>query len=234
MSHTILITGASSGIGRLTALELSAQDRFLVLSGRSAERLNSVAKECEARGALCETVIGDVTLNETIESLSQAVKRCPGEISVIHNAGRATIAEFTELTSKEIQQEIEIDLIAPMLLSHALLPEMLRRGSGQMIFVGSICSITAFSQMESYCAAKAGLLNFARAMAKSYRQKGIRIQSILPGSVDTPLWDEKSWKPEKESMLSAESVAKQIAMLWALPKDQVVEELLMMPPQGIL
>jgi NAD(P)-dependent dehydrogenase (short-subunit alcohol dehydrogenase family) len=133
-----------------------------------------------------------------------------------------------------IEQTLKINLMAPIYAIHAALPWMLEAGGGKIVNVLSIAAVHTFPGSGAYAASKAGLLALGRSVAADYRSQGVRVTAILPGSVDTPLWEGKSFVPNREDMLTREAVAETIRDVVLMPQDRSVDELLLMPPKGIL
>jgi NAD(P)-dependent dehydrogenase (short-subunit alcohol dehydrogenase family) len=125
-------------------------------------------------------------------------------------------------------------MIGPMQLCKFAIPWMLRAGGGHIVNVLSIAATHPFSGAAAYCASKAGLHMFGKALAAEYRGRGIRVTSLLPGSTDTPLWDKQSFQPSREDMLPARAVAECIRDVILSPPDRSYDEIVLMPPKGIL
>ncbi len=153
---------------------------------------------------------------------------------LINAAGVAHFGPLADLTAEEVLDQLQVNLRAPTLLCHAVLPWMLRSGGGQIINVLSVTAGQTFSGTSVYSAAKAGLLMLGKVIAADYRKQGIRVTAILPGAVDTPLWNDKSFVPDRAAMLPVSAVADAIGDLVTMPMDRNVDELLLMPPKGFL
>lgn len=221
----IVITGASSGIGAATA-ELISGHGQLVLVGRDANRLRDVAVRCHD----AITVATDLTLDvaPVVGVLTQSQHRV-----LVNCAGIAEYGPYHEQPWSIIERQIQINLVAPMQLSHALMPWLLG-GQGQIINVLSIAASQTFPGAAAYMASKAGLLAAARSWQAEYRRSGLRITNLLPGATNTPIWDGGAFIPERTDMLPASAVAEAIRDLILSPSDRNVDELTLMPPKGIL
>lgn len=221
----IVITGASSGIGAATA-ELISGHGQLVLVGRDANRLRDVAVRCHD----AITVATDLTLDveSVIEALTQAEQRV-----LVNCAGVAEYGPYHEQPWSSIEGQLRINLIAPLHLTHALLPWLLA-GQGQIVNVLSIAASQTFPGAAAYMASKTGLLAAARSWQAEYRRSGLRITNLLPGATNTPIWDGGDFIPERNDMLPASAVAEAIRDLILSPSDRNVDELTLMPPKGIL
>ncbi len=228
MTKRVIVTGASSGIGRETALLLAAQGHEIVLSARREHLLRELAEQCGPRAHVfaCDVCEESQTLIDFARNLGSGVE------PVLVNA--AGIAEFGDFTKLEFQGQLNVNLSAPMALCQAAIPWMLSHGSGQIVNVLSIAATTTFAGAAAYAASKAGLLTAGRCLSAEYRKQGIRITSILPGATDTPIWDGAPFVPERADMLTALAVADAICWVINLPADRVIDELTITPPKGIL
>lgn len=221
----MVITGASSGIGAEAARQLSP-DGQLVLVGRNEERLQRVAGQCEAAIVVATDLTQDTAT--ILAALTEADHRV-----LVNCAGIAEYGTYHEMDWPAIEHQLQANLIAPMRLTHAMLPWLLG-GQGQVINVLSIAATQTFAGAAAYMASKAGLLATARGWQAEYRRSGLRITNLLPGATDTPIWDGGSFIPERTDMLPALAVAEAIRDLILSPSDRNVDELTLMPPKGIL
>ncbi len=236
MTYRTVITGASSGIGRATALLLARDGHSLVLNARREHELQTLAESCLSGGACAVAVVaGDISDPDTAPQLADAVAMSgPGEVVLVNNAGTASFGPFHEMPIETSLKMVEIILGGAMRAAHALLPTMLEYGSGTVINVLSIAARQDFGGSQAYSAAKAGLASFSRTLSLDNRRQGVRVTSLLPGATDTPLWDEIETHPAREDMLSARAVAETIKYLIDLPRDRVIDEIVMTPVKGTL
>jgi len=231
-----VVTGASSGIGRVTALLLAKDGHSLVLTARRESELRSLADACLVGGAVSVGVVaGDLTHQDLAPQLADAVEISgEGEVVLVNNAGNATFGPFDGMPIEQSVGMVDLMLSGSMRAAHALLPKMLEEGRGTIVNVLSVAAIHSFPGAEAYCAAKAGLLAFSRSLSLSYRDKGIRVTSLIPGATDTPLWDSVESGPDRGDMLSASAVAETIRMVISAPRDRSFDEVVLTPPRGIL
>lgn len=237
MTKRVIVTGASSGIGKEAAWILSESHCELVLVARREDLLREIAQQCRDRGAVSADVIA-ADLSESSATCAEVIQEAIGPgispLVLVNNAGTAEFGPYAEMDWNVIERSMALNVLGPMRLCHAILPEMLARGGGQIVNVLSIAATHVFPNSGAYSAAKAGLLAFGRSLAASHRRQGIRVTSILPGSVDTPLWDGKDWSPPSEDMLSPRTVAEVIRDAIMSPPDRNYDEIVLMPPKGIL
>jgi NAD(P)-dependent dehydrogenase (short-subunit alcohol dehydrogenase family) len=120
------------------------------------------------------------------------------------------------------------------LTTRSVLPSMLEQGRGQILNVLSVAGIRAFAGLSAYSCAKAAGLMFTRILAKEVRKHGIRVMAILPGAVDTAIWGDGEGIPDREKMIRPATVARLIVQMLTTPADAMVDELLVLPQEGIL
>ena len=185
-----IVTGGSRGIGRAVAAALLADGASVVLTGTDDARLN------EARDALTASASGltdrvmvsrtDVRREREVDTLmTAAVSRFGGIDILINNAGVGDFAEVAAMTSDQWHRVIDTNLTGVFYCSHAAIPHLKARGGGWIINVSSLAGKNPFVGGAAYCASKAGLNAFAEALMLEVRHEGIRVSTVMPGSVRT-------------------------------------------------
>jgi short-subunit dehydrogenase len=176
-----LVTGASSGIGRAAVRRLAARGARVVAHGRDATRLDELSRLTGAA-----TIAGD--LADPAEPVRLA--REAGEVDIlVNNAGRGWAGKFIEMSG--IDDIVRVNLTAPIELTRAVLPGMLDRGRGHLMFVTSIAGRTGVAGEAVYSATKAGLDTFAESLRFELHGTGIEVSVLVPGVVDTPFFDHR-------------------------------------------
>lgn len=235
--QTALITGASSGIGKATALAFAKAGLKTVLIGRSIAKLEAVAREIEQMGAEAAIYPLDLSVIDQAQARLRTIVSEVGAIDVlVNNAGMGYTAELIDTPLADWQAVLNLNLTSVFQCVQAVLPEMRNRRQGTIINIISIAGRQAFAGWGAYCASKFGLMGLSKALAAEERAHGIRVMSLCPGAVDTPLWDSETVQMEfdRAAMLSPESVAQTILHAVQLPQQAVVEELVLMPQGGAL
>lgn len=228
-----IVTGASSGIGRETAVLLGEAGCAVLLVARRKEKLEAVAELC-AGGAWI--LAGDLSEEAFCHEVIEAGKAVEGNSLpiLVNAAGVAAFGPTHEMPVEEIDRQLDVNLRAAVLLCREAIPWLRAKGGGDILNVGSIASVNPFGQAGAYVASKFGLLGFTKSLSNEYRKEGIRVTALLPGSTDTELWQSQSFSPPKEAMLSARAVAEAIRDAVLAPRDRSFDEILLMPPMGIL
>lgn len=185
----VLITGASSGIGRAAAKAFAAQGAKLVLVARRAEPLNAVKAELEATyGTSVLMLPGDVTDARDQARIVETTLKEMGRIDVlVNNAGVNINGALDTLTSAQIQQVLDVNLRAVVTLTHAVLPHFRAQQSGHIVNVSTVGAEFIMPGQSVYSTAKSGVIAFSDAMRRELQGTGINVSTVLPGFVFTPM-----------------------------------------------
>lgn len=188
--RVVVITGASSGIGRATAHTFAARGERLVLVARRDDALAQVATECEHVGAAeTLTIACDVTAPDALIAVVEAALARFGRVDVwVGNASVFGYGTLTAMPRASFARILEVSLVAQIEGVRAVLPHFLSRGSGAIVLVGSLYSRVAAPYLSAYVTAKHGLLGFAESVRHEVRRAGIAVSTVLPATVDTPIY----------------------------------------------
>lgn len=182
------ITGAGSGIGRGAAVALAAAGARIVVNDAVAEGLDETVSAVRAAGGDVCSSVGDVRVHADVARLvDTAVSSFGGLDIMVANAAVGRYMEFEGMSEDEIDWILDIDLKGALLCAQLALPAMRERGGGSIVFVSSVQAYTTMPGCVVYGAAKAGLVAAARALAVEVGRHGIRVNTIAPGTIDTPM-----------------------------------------------
>jgi meso-butanediol dehydrogenase / (S,S)-butanediol dehydrogenase / diacetyl reductase len=184
---TAIVTGGGSGIGQAIATRFAAEGASVVVADVVAERAESVAAVLE--GALA--IHADITSADDVERLVREATEAYGRVDVlVNNAGLGDADDVLEIDEEAWDFEVDVNLKGAFLCSKAVLPGMIEGGGGVIVNIASVNGMAFFAN-EAYSAAKAGMINLTRSMAVRYGRHGIRVNAIAPGTIRTPLWQER-------------------------------------------
>jgi 3-oxoacyl-[acyl-carrier protein] reductase len=182
-----LVTGASGGIGAAIARTLHRQGAFVVLSGTRREALDALAGELAERVAVCPADLRDAAATE---ALIDAAEAAAGPLHIlVNNAGFTRDMLALRMKDADWQAVLDVDLTAPFRLIRAALKGMLRRRSGRIIGISSIVGTTGNPGQANYAAAKAGLIGMSKALAQEVGSRGVTVNIVAPGFIETPMTD---------------------------------------------
>lgn len=233
-----IVTGASSGIGKATALAFAKSGIEVALISRSEDNLRAVADEIQLK-TKTKAAIYPLDLAVVTEVPREIAAICSsfGPIDIlVNNAGMAYTNSIIETTLEDWQKVLELNLTSVFQCIQGVLPQMRDRSSGTIINVASIAASNAFPGWGAYSVSKAGLVALGRALSVEERNHGIRTVTVSPGSVDTPIWDTDTVQADfdRSAMLTPEIVAQSILHTALLPRQAVIEEMIVMPSGGAL
>ncbi len=221
--RSILIIGASRGIGAATALALAAPDTLLTLAARNQAALAEIATQATTAGAHCQIAPCDVT---DPAQIAAAVDLAAGNGRidvVVHSVGGALVAPLSALTLSDWEDHLRVQLTSLFLVAQAATARMDR--GGLLITIASVAARQAFPGWSAYVAAKHGALGFAAAIREELRPRGIRVCAVLPAATDTAIWDAIPGDWPRGNMLQPADVATAIASIVALPDYVTVEDI---------
>ncbi|WUW26161.1 SDR family oxidoreductase [Streptomyces sp. NBC_01463] len=191
MHTAALVTGASSGLGAEFAAQLAARGHDLILVARSGDKLTALADRLAAEhGIRAHVLVQDLAEPDAARHITDRLAAL--ELSVdllVNNAGFGTCGRFEDIAPDRDHDQLMVNVVALVDLTHALLPDMLERGSGAVVNVASTAAFQPSPYFAVYSASKTFVLNFGLALRQEYRGRGIRVLILCPGPVDTPFFD---------------------------------------------
>ena len=201
-NRNVVITGASSGIGRATALEMARRGANVVLAARRAELLETVAADCRALGVQARAVTTDVTSLEQCRHLIAEA----GQVDVlVNNAGFAFYDRIDEADPAHLRAMMDTNFFGTVNCTQAVLPQMLARGQGTIVNVGSITGLMGFSRMSGYCSTKFAVTGFTEAVRSEVIGSGVKVALVCPGTTETEFFvtAEKGKMPGASRLMGA-------------------------------
>lgn len=223
----VVITGASSGIGRATALTLAKKGADLVLASRREEPLDELARECEALGVRCLVVPTDVSDAAAVRALAAQAVHGFGRIDAwVNNAGVYLMGRIEETPDDAFRQVMETNFFGTVYGSRAALAQFRHQGRGTLINISSIYGSAPGPYVSAYASSKFAVRGFSASIRQEFEGTGIHVCTILPASVDTPLWNHSAnytgWRVRPvEPIYSPERVARAIVRVLAKPRREL-------------
>jgi 3-oxoacyl-[acyl-carrier protein] reductase len=184
---TALVTGASGGIGAAIAKTLHAQGAIVVLTGTRHDVLDALAATLGDRAHVCPADLRDPP---AADALIAAAEAAAGPLAIlVNNAGLTRDMLALRMKDEDWQTVLDVDLTAPFRLARAALRGMLRRRAGRIIQISSVVGTTGNPGQANYAAAKAGLVGMTKALAQEVASRGITVNVVAPGFIETPMTD---------------------------------------------
>jgi len=187
---TVVITGASSGIGAVYADRFAARGHNLILVARNRERLDNVASDLISRhGVRVDTIAADLTRNADLKDIEEILSQDSDITHLVNNAGFGSAAPLETAAVDEMQQMIAINVTAVMRLTYAAIPAFKARGRGTVINISSIVAIGPEILNGVYGGTKSFVLSFSHSLRKELDGTGVNVQVVLPGATGTDFWN---------------------------------------------
>lgn len=184
-NKTVIITGASVGIGKATAIEFAKNGANVCIVDINAEGLNTVAGEIKSIGANVKAFVCDVSDEQRVREVTKEITDQYGKIDVlVNNAGLWRMWKpFVETTSDEWKKRLSVNILGLMYFTHEVLPNMIENSYGRIINVGSVAGVYGNANMADYSMTKGAVSSFTKALAKEVAARGITVNNVVPGSV---------------------------------------------------
>ena len=201
----VLVTGASGGIGKAIAIELSSNGADLCLTGRNKSELESLQKLI---GGNCEIIISDLSNSEGIDELANSAQEKMGQIDIlINNAGITRDNLFMRMSEEDWNEVINVNLNSIFKLTKQLIKGMIKRRYGRIINITSVIGVAGGAGQSNYSASKAGIIAMSKSLAQEVGSRSVTVNSIAPGFIETNMTAELS-DDRKEEILHSISVGR--------------------------
>jgi short-subunit dehydrogenase len=189
-NRVTLVTGAASGLGRALSEMLGAEGAILGLVDRNENGLRTVENSLRAAGIRCAAAVADVRSRDQVRAAvgDLAGRLGPADI-LVASAGICGLAGIDDLKIEKLEEIVQVNFLGVVYSLEAVLPEMLRRGSGQVVGIASLAAIRGLPFEGAYCASKAALAAYLESLRPPLRRRGIAVTTVFPGFVSTPLLD---------------------------------------------
>lgn len=224
----MVITGASTGVGRAAALRFASEGYEVCALARNVKKLDALAMEAEGKITPYPT---DVSDSEQVEKTFASILESYGKIDVlVNNAGVTTGGQPIDFAM--IDRVIDTNLKGTMYCTFAALPSMQKNGGGHIVNVASIAGVYISDNGGDglYGTSKHGVVAFSEALGKMVRRDGVLVTSLCPGGIDTPLWnDDFPYPYDKDGLIKPEEVADIIAYILAQPKRTLFKNVIFVP-----
>jgi 2-hydroxycyclohexanecarboxyl-CoA dehydrogenase len=209
-----VVTGSGRGIGRAIATVLAAQGAAVAVWDLNAEGAEQTASAIRAAGGRAIAIVGDAADAVTVAASAERTRQELGPVTIlVNNAGISGYVPFTQMTEEAWDRIIGVNLKGPFLVTKAFVPDMLEAGWGRIINISSSSAQGGAPSMAHYAASKGGVIGFTKALAMEFADKGITVNNVPPGFVDTPL--------VREGPVNVEAAAQHMPMKRAGQPDDI-------------
>jgi hypothetical protein len=200
---TALVTGASSGIGAVYADRLARRGYDLILVARNEQRLNAVADRVRTEtGRQIIVLSADLNDKASLARVEAVLRDNPAITMLVNNAGVGSVASILQADVDKMEAMIDLNVTALTRLTYAVAPAFVARGRGTIINVASVVAVAVEALNGVYSASKSYVLSFGHSLQKDLADKGIRVQTVVPGATATEFWDVAGYPPQKTSEIT--------------------------------
>lgn len=225
-----IVTGGTVGIGRATCVALVKEGATVVVVGRNRERIEETLAELKRhkRNPKPLGLALDVRREPDMQEMADRTLERFGRIDIliaaagILRAKGGLLRTLQQMSAEEWDEVLDTNLKGVFLSNRAVLPTMIRQRRGNILNISSTSGRKGLAYDSAYCASKFGVIGLSEALAEEMRQYGIRVQILLPGAIQTGMWDQNGPLPRPASILAPERVANLILYLVTLPEDTVL------------
>ena len=221
--RTAIVTGGSKGIGRAIAFALGSEGADLVLSARTGKDLDTTVEEFKRSGISARAISCDVSAEQQVNALVESAVSSLGRIDIlVNNAGMGVFKPVVEMTAQDFDTMWGVNMRGVFLATHAVLPHMIKAGSGQIVNISSLAGKNSFKGGAGYCATKWGLRGFASSLMLEVRDHNIRVVTVFPGSVETAF---SSGGKKGRNITQPEDVAEAVLFAVTAPQRSMFSEI---------
>jgi 2-hydroxycyclohexanecarboxyl-CoA dehydrogenase len=204
-NKTAVVTGGGSGLGRACAVQLGRDGAHVAVWDLNTQGAEETVRLIKAEGGRAAAYIGDASAKDDISKILGRIRAELGPILIlVNNAGITGFCSFLEITEEVLQRIYRINLVGPFILTQSALPDMLTAGWGRIIFISSSSAQTGAIKMAHYSSSKGGIIALCKSLAREFAGRGITVNNIPPGFIDTPM--------TRSSPIDVEAIARESPM----------------------
>jgi 2-hydroxycyclohexanecarboxyl-CoA dehydrogenase len=189
LANTVaVVTGGGSGIGRACSIQLARDGAYVAIWDLNAKNAADTVRLVESAGGKAAAYVGDATDPRAIGATLAAIRADLGPVLIlVNNAGVSHFKTFQEVTQEDLESIYRINVFGPFLLTQATVPDMLTARWGRIIFISSSSAQTGTALQPHYASSKGGIISLSRSLAQAFADRGITVNNVSPGFIDTPM-----------------------------------------------
>ena len=237
VGQVAIVTGGTVGIGFSTALLLAREGAHVVVVGRNRKRLEKALVEIEEQESSLQPMglLLDVRNQADMELMAEKTRDHFGRIDIlvtaagILRAGDGRLQTMQQMSETDWDEVVDTNLKGVFLANRSVLPTMIQQGGGNIINLSSTSGRTGLAFDSAYCASKFALIGLSESLAEEVRRYGIRVQMLLPGAIETGMWDQNGPLPPPRDILTPERVARFIIYSLTMPMDTILDSPIIEP-----
>jgi len=219
-----IITGASTGIGRSLAIKLSNQYLVYLIS-RNKEKLNKTKELINAQNNDCKIIVSDISKTKSLDAIYSQIEYKEKIELLINNAGIGVFKNITDTSIEDWNDTLNTNLRGSFLMTKMVIDDLKSKKSGKIVFISSVAGLQPYKNSTAYVASKYGVRGFAAALREELREFNIKVITVFPGAVNTPIWDDKNMEEIREGMIKTDDLTETIFHAINAPNNCVTEEI---------
>ena len=219
-----IVTGASTGIGRSLSVKLSNK-YFVYLISRNKENLDKTKELINIQNNDCKIIVSDISKNESIDDIYSQIEHKEKIELLINNAGIGIFKNITDTSIKDWDNTLNTNLRGSFLMTKMIIDNLKTKKDGKIVFISSVAGLQPYKNSTAYVASKYGLRGFAASLREELREFNIKVITVFPGAVNTPIWDDKDMDELRESMIETDDLTETIIHAINAPNNCVTEEI---------
>ena len=226
-----VITGASTGIGKALSIKLS-DEYFVYLISRTEDKLRKVVDEISNKGNKCQSIVADISKEESINMIYSKIDNKQNIELLINNAGKAVFGDISSLSIDDWDSQLNLNLRGSFLMTKMIVEDLKSKKSGNIVFINSVAGLQPYKNSTAYVASKYGLRGFSSSLREELRDYNIKVISVFPGAIDTPLWDNMEMDNLRSEMMNVNDISNIIINAIHSPNNCNVEEIVIRRTAG--
>jgi len=219
-----IITGASTGIGRSLSIKLSDK-YFVYLISRDKEKLQKTAHQITGKNNECQIIIADISKENSLNAIYSEIENKENIDLLINNAGVAKFNNISDLSLDDWNIQLDTNLKGSFIMTKMVVDHLKAKKNGKIVFINSVAGLQPYKNSTAYVASKHGLHGFASSLREELREHNIKVISVYPGAVDTPLWNNMGMDDSRSEMMNVEDVSDLIINALESPNNCTVEDI---------
>ena len=219
-----IITGASTGIGQSLSVKLSEQYLVYLIS-RNQDNLNKTKQLINAQNNECKVIVADISQSESIDIIYSQIEHKEKIELLINNAGMGVFKNITDTSIEDWDNTLNTNLRGSFLMTKMVIDDLKSKKNGKIVFISSVAGLQPYKNSTAYVSSKYGLRGFSSALREELREFNIKVITVFPGAVNTPIWDDKNMEDLRKNMMNSDDLSQTIVHAINAPNNCVTEEI---------
>ena len=201
-----IITGASTGIGKLLSIKLSSK-YFVYLISRNKNKLQKTVDQIIGNNNECQAIIADISKENSLDLIYSKINDKENVDLLINNAGVAKFNNISDLSLDDWNIQLDTNLKGSFIMTKMIIDHFKAKKNGKIVFINSIAGLQPYKNSTAYVASKHGLQGFASSLREELREYNVKVISVYPGAIDTPLWNNMGMDDSRSEMMNVDDVS---------------------------